>query len=540
MRNIPEKIAAIFHLFILLSFQKIRKVTRMRMTEEQQEIREVGSQAVKNKENLAVIAFAGAGKTTTLKGLAEAISSRGCYLAFNKSIADEAKRKLIRTRCTASTMHSLAYGTIRDIISSPTNLNAKDFRNTGILGKFHVPRIAGWNDFRVSGAVCRAVTNYCNSADEEITLDHARDSIIQSVGDPDFLNSLEKVEKAEMAINRLSGPIMEMARMYWRDSIENSRFSHDAYLKLLDLDADLRSMAFSSFRYLMIDEAQDTNPVQLSILRKSGIPLIAVGDPYQQIYSWRGAENALDQIEGRRLFLTQSFRFGEDIAETAREILASRPDGGPSQRLIGAGRGLSADYAGPRVAVICRTNVGMVDEAMRIMKAGKKVHIDNVEALVADVRSAEALQCGDMPRVTSPDIRQFDSWFELVSEAEESGGSLARIVQIVEENRVSQIEDLMRAQTAGKNAEVMICTAHRSKGLEFPGVFLGGDWKTVDTMQKRYKGAQRDSAKHVTLAVEEWNALYVAATRPIVRLQGLDRIMEPLREAEAELVDPGT
>lgn len=509
----------------------------MNLTEEQKEIREVGAQSVKNGENLAVIAFAGAGKTTTLKALAEAIPSRGCYMAFNKSIADEAKRKLIRTRCTASTMHSIAFGTIKDIISSPTNLNAKDFRTTGILGKFNVPRLKGWNDFRVSGAVCRTLSAYCNSADPEITLDHAREAIVQSVGDPDFLSNLEKIQSAEAAIDRLSGPISEMAKVYWRESIENSRLSHDAYLKLLDLDDDLRSMAFQSFRYLMIDEAQDTNPVQLSILRKTGIPLIAVGDPYQQIYSWRGAENALDKIEGKRLFLTQSFRFGEVIAESAREILASRPDGGPSQRLIGAGRGMPAGYKGPRVAVICRTNVGMVDEAMRILKTGKKVHIDNVESLVADVRSAEALQCGDMPRVTSPEIRQFDSWYELVSEAEESGGALSRIVQIVEENKVGQIENLMNNQTDGKNADVMICTAHRSKGLEFPGVLLGGDWKTNETMNRRYAGAQRDSAKHVTLAIEEWNALYVAATRPIMRLQGLERIMEQSKDIEEKSFD---
>lgn len=509
----------------------------MQLTDEQLEVRETGSDSVKKGDSVAVISFAGTGKTTTLKSLAEAIPSRGCYLAFNKAIAEEAKRKLIRTRCTASTMHSLAFGTIRDIVSSPATLNAKDFRSSGIRGKVHVPRISGWNDYRISGTVCRTVAAYCNSGDEEINLEHAREAIIQATGDPDFIASADKAEKAQNALDRLSAPIMDMAQMYWRDSLENGRFSHDVYLKLLDLDADLRGDAFRSFKYLMIDEAQDINPVQLSILKKSGLPLIAVGDPYQQIYSWRGAENALDQIEGRRLFLTQSFRFGEEIAERARMILASRPDGGPSQELIGAGRGLSPSYKGARVAIICRTNAGMIDEAMRVIKKGKKIHIDNVEALVADVRSAEALQCGERERVTSPEIRQFDNWFEMVSEAEESGGALARIVQIVEENRVSQVESLMRSQSPDSDADVMICTSHRSKGLEFPGVLLGNDWKDINQMQRRYKGSQRDSAKHVTLAIEEWNALYVAATRPILRLNGLNRIMEPRYEDEREL-DP--
>lgn len=499
----------------------------MDLTDEQKEIREVGSEAIKSGRNVAVIAFAGAGKTTTLNKLAEAIPTRGCYLAFNKAIAQEAKRKLIRTRCTASTMHALAFGTIRDISDTPVSLNTKDFRSSGILGKVHVPRLTGWNPFRISAAVCRTLSSYCNSADAIITVEHAQEAIISSTGDPDFLHSPDKVEQARLALDRLAGPIAEMANMYWRDSLEAGRFSHDVYLKLLDLEEELRENAFRGFRYLMVDEAQDINPVQLSILVKSGLPLVAVGDPYQQIYSWRGAENALAQIKGETLYLTQSFRFGEDIAEHARGILKSRPDGGPSRDLIGAGRGLCGHITGPRVAIICRTNAGMIDEAMRLADSGKRIHIDNVEALVADVRSAEALQCGQRERVTSPEIRQYDSWYELAAEAEESGGALARIVQIVEENRVSQVEALLDRQASGKDAQIMICTAHRSKGLEFPGVILGQDWRDIHGMQRRHKSALRETRKHVTLAVEEWNALYVAATRPILRLQGLDRIMSP-------------
>ena len=504
----------------------------MQLTDEQSDIRQTGSEAVKKGENLVVIAFAGAGKTTTLKKLAEAIPQRGCYLAFNKAIADEAKRKLVRSRCTASTMHSLAFGTVRDITSSPASLNAKDFRDSGILGRVNIPRVRGWNDFRIASAVCRTLAAYCNSADAEIDIQHAEDAIMQATGDPDFIHVDEKAALARAAIAALAGPIAEMATLYWRDNIEAGRFSHDIYLKLLDLDADLRADAFRGFKYLMVDEAQDINPVQRSILMKSGLPLIAVGDPYQQIYSWRGAENALAQIEGEVRYLTQSFRFAEDIAEHARAILATRPDGGPAQRLVGSGQGIPKNYKGPRVAIICRTNIGMIDEALRILRSGKKVHVDSVEALVSDVRSAEALQCGQKERMTSPELKQFESWEELAAEAEESGGALARLVQIVEGNRVGQVEALLRHQTKADSADILICTAHRSKGLEFPGVLLGGDWKDIDVMRTRHKVAQRETAKHVTLAIEEWNALYVAATRPMVRLQGLGRIMSPAREME--------
>lgn len=501
----------------------------MRLTSEQQEIQAQAPQRVRSGSNTIVIAFAGAGKTTTLKSVAEAIPVKGCYLAFNKAIAEEAMRKFVRTKCSASTMHSLAFSVVRDIANKPATLNARDLRDSGILRRFNLPRIKGWNDYRVSSAVCRTMAAYCNSADAEVTPSHAREALIASLGDPELIHSEEKAAAAQNAIDQLAGPITEMAQAFFDVSLDDGRLSHDIYLKLLDLDAGLRGDAFRGFQYLMVDEAQDINPVQRSILIKSGLPLIAVGDPFQQIYSWRGAENALASFEGERLYLTQSFRFGEEIAEHARQILASRPDGGPEQRLIGAGRGIPTNYDGAKVAMICRTNIGMIDEALRLMSTGKKVHVDNVDSLVADVRSAQALFCEEHNRITSQEVRQFDSWTELVAEAEEAGGALARLVQIVEDNRVGEVESLLERQTKPGSADFMVCTAHRSKGLEFPAVVLGRDWKDVGSMERRYEATLRQSAKANTQALEEWNALYVASTRPMVRLKGLERLLEPMQ-----------
>lgn len=501
----------------------------MRLTHEQEQIRTVAPERVRSGGNTIVIAFAGAGKTTTLKSVAEAIPVKGCYLAFNKAIAEEAVRKFVRTKCSASTMHSLAFSVVRDIASQPATLNARDFRDSGIFGRFRLPRIKGWNDFRVASAVCRTMAAYCNSSDAEVTPEHAKEALIASLGDPDLIHSEEKAGAAQNAIDQLAGPITEMAQAYFDLCLEDGRLSHDTYLKLLDLDAGLRNDAFRGFQYLMVDEAQDINPVQRSILIKSGLPLIAVGDPYQQIYSWRGAENALASFEGEKLYLTQSFRFAEDIAEHARRILASRPDGGPEQRLIGAGSGIPSNYKGAKVAMICRTNIGMIDEALRLMSTGKKVHVDNVKSLVADVRSAQALFCEEHSRVTSQDVRQFDSWEEMVAEAEEAGGALARLVQIVEDNRVGEVESLLDRQVDPSGADFMVCTAHRSKGLEFPAVVLGKDWKDISSMERRFDATKNQSAKANTQALEEWNALYVAATRPMARLKGLDRLLEPVQ-----------
>ncbi|MCW3784651.1 UvrD-helicase domain-containing protein [Defluviimonas salinarum] len=506
----------------------------MRLTHEQQDIRD-HSAGMGSSDNLKVIAFAGAGKTTTLKAVASAKSQRGVYLAFNKAIADEAKRKLAMTRCTAATMHGLAYGAVREVIGSPVTHNARSFRETGIMSRFHIPKVEGWNDYRVASAVCRALAAFCNSDDQDFDIRHAEEALISSIGDPELIRDRERQEHARDTLRLLSMPILQMAETFWGHSVERNQYSHDMYLKALDLDESLRADAFRSFRYLMVDEAQDINPVQRSIITKTGLPIIAVGDPYQQIYSWRGAENALALLPGKTMYLTQSFRFGEGIAEVARHILQTRPDGGPAQRLTGAGSGDISGHAGSRAAIICRTNIGMIEEALKLMHKNISLHVDNMAGLLQDVRSAQALFEGRTNDVVSTDLKQYESWDELKVEAEEGDQSLGKIVNLVEGNMVPQIERLAEHQRQGAgSATVMICTAHRSKGLEWPAVQLGSDWKDIDAMTGRYRKSLTQSDKHKTLALEEWNALYVAATRPIMRLQGHQRILFPKPKLEED------
>jgi superfamily I DNA/RNA helicase len=477
---------------------------------------------------LKVIAFAGAGKTTTLKLCAKRRHDRGMYLAFNKAIAEEAKQKLGTTKCAASTMHGLAYGVMREVMGQPARINAKSLIESGLMERHRPPMIKGWGSYRIAAAVVRTMVAFSNSADQEIGPQHATEAIVDSVGDPDFITGDEARMKAEEALRFLSAPLTEIATSYWLRCIEEGAYSHDMYLKMLDLDDGIRQDAFGRLKYLMIDEAQDINPVQRSIILKTGLPIIAVGDPFQQIYSWRGAENALQLMQGEELHLTQSFRFGEDIAEIARLILRTRPDGGPAQRLTGLGPGDQSTHAGPKGAVICRTNIGMLDEAIKCLNSGHSVHVDKMEELLADARSAQALFEGRKDDVTSAELRQFDNFEQLELAAEEGDPALNKLVKLVKTRRIGEVEELGRRHSKNHNeARLMVCTGHRSKGLEFPAVMMGEDWADVSRLQKRHASATEKSEKHVTAANEEFNLLYVGFTRAMLRLRGHQRIMFP-------------
>lgn len=104
---------------------------------------------------------------------------------------------------------------------------------------------------------------------------------------------------------------------------------HDGYLKLWAM-----AQPTSDAEYLMIDEAQDLNPVLLGVLTRMQVPLVFAGDPYQQIYEWRGAKNAMSKLPARhKAFLAQSFRFGKQIAAAATIVLRTL---GASKPLLGS------------------------------------------------------------------------------------------------------------------------------------------------------------------------------------------------------------
>jgi cyanophycinase-like exopeptidase len=68
--------------------------------------------------------------------------------------------------------------------------------------------------------------------------------------------------------------------------------THDVYLKLWSLERPKISSDF-----LLFDEAQDANPVMLDLVMGQDAQKILVGDRYQQIYSWRGAVNAMQSVD---------------------------------------------------------------------------------------------------------------------------------------------------------------------------------------------------------------------------------------------------
>ncbi len=106
-------------------------------------------------------------------------------------------------------------------------------------------------------------------------------------------------------------------------------------VRLLDRPGVLSRVA-AGFSHVLVDEYQDTTVAQAALLQRLYRPhrnLTVAGDPYQSIYSFRGAElhntadfpaafTALDGAPARRLVLTTSFRVPQSILDAAVRVTA--------------------------------------------------------------------------------------------------------------------------------------------------------------------------------------------------------------------------
>jgi DNA helicase-2/ATP-dependent DNA helicase PcrA len=91
--------------------------------------------------------------------------------------------------------------------------------------------------------------------------------------------------------------IKQLQRAYVKKKLDTNSMDFDDLLaltlKLLKKDEDLRDLYQRKFRYVLVDEYQDTNSIQcelIDLLVGSKNSLMVVGDDAQSIYSWRGAD----------------------------------------------------------------------------------------------------------------------------------------------------------------------------------------------------------------------------------------------------------
>ena len=158
-------------------------------------------------------------------------------------------------------------------------------------------------------------------------------------------------------------------------------------VKILEHHQDIRQIYSNNFKYILVDEYQDTNFIQskwLNLLSEKNRNLCCVGDDDQSIYSWRGAEikNFLefDQVyENTKVIrLEQNYRSSQNILSVASNLIAN------NQNRVGKNLTTTMEE-GDLVKLNCFKNgkdeaTGISDEIEKKIK--KKYSYNNIAILV--------------------------------------------------------------------------------------------------------------------------------------------------------------
>lgn len=468
----------------------------MQPTKEQQKVVDF---VTNSDKNLKINAYAGSGKTSTLVQVAKTNPDKSfLYLAFNKAIKTEAESKF-PSNCQVYTLHGLAYNLLARDYFGPT-LNSRltnRWKNQDYVKFFGAQRSRMNSQSFMMYAARRMVTRFKQSGDFTIDEHHV---------DPEHEDKLRHSGMREA---------VALAKKVWNEEVRigsNIPIDHDTYLKCFQMsrpDINLCDV-------ILLDEAQDINPVMESILDDLKTRVILVGDSYQAIYQWRGAFNAMEKLEGfESLWLTKSFRFGDSIANLASRILKMLDKDTPKlegNSSIPSKIGELKDVE--RYTTLFRTNAEMARTALKLIDEDFTVYVEGgVTELCDDLTDLYLLYKGEQKTHKSNKYRIFKNYEEVLEEAEHSV-DIEKDVDLLNTlgkklpEAVDKLKRVVKDKRSINTVDRILSTAHKSKGLEWDYVKLNDDFKFI------------------TKSRPEWNLIYVAITRAVLGVEFPDALYE--------------
>jgi superfamily I DNA/RNA helicase len=481
---------------------------------------------------LALIARAGTGKTSTLveatRWLSQA-STPALALAFNKRIADELGQKM-PAEVECRTMNSLGHRCWFKFLNRRVELDAQKIGGlvTSEVKARPNLRDEAWDNIRqlVTKAKSHGIVP-TKARGHPKSLHRDTDESWLHICD---LYDLDFIEEE-----------IEIARSVLRQSIDL------AFQGKIDFDDQLYmptlwSGPFERYPVVFVDEAQDLTELQHEMLSrvlqlKTG-RLIAVGDPRQSIYGFRGAkQNSMATLEHRfgldRLPLTVSFRCPQRVvAEAQSECPDIEPWSEAPEGQVGTLESWSLEDLPQGSAIVCRNNAPLMGLAYKLISAKTGVYFlgrDLGKGLTSLVKKLSG--ANSKSRRTSEAARQLpvDQLEELIEQwrSQEQAQALARdnmdklerindranciltLTPLVE--TTGELLDLIEEMFSRDDGKVALSTIHRAKGLEWRDVFFLDPWRVPPPrLQRNY---DQDPGRYQARMDQELNLRYVAITR---------------------------
>ena len=546
---------------------------------------------VKNGTGNGIIdAVAGAGKTSTLINCVEHISNPHdvLYCAFNTSIRKEIQKKFQKKgkSIAVKTIHSLGFQVLRsynhqyvlDDDKYIKILEHKDFYQSvtpeidTILKLHGHPSTTEIKSMQErSKELSRDEKNRLNESLEDIA--HINNIILN-------LNSKYRLTlcgqnfsdyKAMVAHFGLLGMEYPDLELEQHISIHRKLLKEGNSMAISERIIDFTDMLYQpvllgleskqKFGFVFIDECQDLSQAQLAVVRKylhADSRVLAVGDPYQSIYGFAGAdsdsfENVKQAFNCQPLGLTDCFRCPQEVIKLAQRI---REDIKGFKQESGLIKTLEYRFVLNSLKkgdlVICRHRVPLHILALKLINKDIRIHVhpDEVQEFIGDYK--RYFKASELNRtLTEENIEDF---LELVKKRNtkrirlecKNIDNVIREIKIKKENELLadsldfflkkfkewqistigsillRLKDLL--SYLGEDA-IRLSTIHRAKGLENERVFILEYNKLPIKKEIEWEN------------IQERNLQYVAITRPLKELYLCFEETE-LNELDEEVDDP--
>lgn len=486
--------------------------------------------------NLALVARAGCGKTSTILLGVDAVAAQypraeQLVCAFNKSIADEVGAKLKEAGHTdwrtvqAATLHSMGFGLLKFAFKPQIDEKKVRILIAEAVAAGQQQQFASSADYNGSverlGLVLEAVgkqveelVRYAKQSGvgyfADLPID--QDKTWQDLADHYDVDGLDDQPNAFGA-----------ARVIYQRSLHQTDVIDFDDMILFPLIKNLRVKYGKDFIFL--DEAQDLSRTRQELARRFLKPrtgrMIVVGDDRQAIYGFTGADaqalpNLIAELRCQVLPLTSTWRCPAAVVRLAQSYvpdIESAP--GAAEGAVHYVSALPDDLA-VGDAVLCRNTAPLIEAAYGLIRQGKAVRVEGraigdglvalaqrwkVKTVDALLNKLDAYQEREVGKALAKDdeVR--------AEQVEDKCETLRQIAQAVIAKGQSSVDDVIafiRMLFAdGADNAIILATYHRSKGREWSRVFL---WEHSLRCPSR-------AAKQQWQMEQEANLAYVAITR---------------------------
>ena len=486
---------------------------------------------IKTGSGSAVVeAVAGSGKTTSMVQSLNMIDSKNSilFLAFNKSIAEElANRAPKHVKCM--TMNALGH---RAVMNQFGRVILDSKKTQLILDRMSDAGVISAEDYRLYSFPIKKLVNIAKSVglapqssnktslvpDNMETWNRLIDYFDIEIGNSDMSFDL---------VNNMTEKAIEYTRVALQMSINETKiidFNDQLYFPVI------YDLPMTKYDWVFVDESQDISAIQRTMLVKTlkdNGRLVAVGDPRQAIYGFRGADSdSLNNIAKTfnciNLPLSISYRCPKAVVKEAQTIVShiEASETAPEGLVKTLGLAVPSLFK-INDMVVCRNSAPLVQLAYNLISnkiPAKVMGRDIGEGLVSLVKKLKAksilelsVKLEDWKRRETQRLLKDDPEANL-SKIEDKFDCLNCFIEFsgtdTVDGLIRAIQSMFGEQSFGT---VLLSTIHKAKGLEAKRVFILDAWRMPSPYAK--KPHQRE---------QEMNLLYVAITRAQEELYYVD------------------